>query len=223
MNNKTKVIMAGGIVGILASILVKFGNPVNMGVCIACFYRDIAGGLGIHRAEIVQYIRPEIIGIIMGAFLISSFKSEFRARGGSSPIIRFFLAILLMFGALVFLGCPLRAILRLANGDLNALVGIIGYSVGIFIGAQFIKKGFSLGKSVGQPRISGHVMPLLSTVLLIFLVLEPAFIFFSTEGPGSMRDMLHFAPKRYLDNTASPAFRDEATPDALKLACVKAT
>lgn len=186
MNNKTKVIVSGGLIGILAALLVKFGNPVNMGVCVACFLRDIAGGLGLHRAEVVQYIRPEIMGFILGAFIISKLTGEFKARGGSSPLIRFFLGFFLMLGALVFLGCPLRAILRLANGDLNALVGIIGYSFGIFIGAQFIKNGFSLGRSVSQPKISGYIMPLTSIMLLIFLLLAPAFIFFSTEGPGSM-------------------------------------
>ena len=71
MGEKKGIIIAGSIVGILSSILVYFGNPKNMGICIACFIRDIAGGLGLHRAEIVQYIRPEIIGIILGAFIIS--------------------------------------------------------------------------------------------------------------------------------------------------------
>jgi uncharacterized protein len=46
---------------VLAPILVKLGNPGNMGICVACFSRDIAGALGLHRAATVQYIRPEII------------------------------------------------------------------------------------------------------------------------------------------------------------------
>ncbi len=53
-------------VGIIAVLLVYFGNPVNMGFCIACFVRDIAGSVGLHRAPIVQYIRPEIIGMVIG-------------------------------------------------------------------------------------------------------------------------------------------------------------
>lgn len=36
---------------------------------MACFERDIAGALGLHRAEVVQYIRPEIIGFVLGATL----------------------------------------------------------------------------------------------------------------------------------------------------------
>ena len=54
---KGPILIAGGVIGLLAALLVKFGNPVNMGICVACFYRDIAGALGLHRAEVVQYIR----------------------------------------------------------------------------------------------------------------------------------------------------------------------
>jgi len=43
-----------------------------------------------------------------------------------------------VIGALVFLGCPLRMILRLGGGDLNAVVGLIGFVIGIFIGIIFI-------------------------------------------------------------------------------------
>lgn len=186
MNNKVKIIASGGLIGILAVILVKFGNPANMGVCVACFYRDITGALGLHRAEVVQYIRPEIIGFVLGAFIIAKLKGEFKPRGGSSPIIRFFFGVFLIIGALVFLGCPLRMILRLSNGDLNALVGIVGYIVGIIIGIQFLKRGFTLGKSEKQTKISGYSMPAIAVVLLIFLVVAPSFILFSSKGPGAM-------------------------------------
>lgn len=184
--NKLKIISAGGLVGLLAALLVKFGNPVNMGVCIACFYRDIVGGLGLHRAELVQYLRPEIPGLILGSFSISKFKGEFKARGGSSPVLRFVLGFFLMIGALIFLGCPLRMILRLANGDLNALIGLLGYIVGIVIGIQFLKRGFTFGKSSKQPEAGGYIMPLLAFVLILLVTAAPSFIFFSEKGPGSM-------------------------------------
>ncbi len=187
MNDRRKMFIYGGIIGLIAAILMKYGNPGNMGICVACFYRDIAGALGLHRAEIVQYIRPEIIGFIFGAFIISVIKGDFKSRGGSSPLIRFFLGFFLVIGALVFLGCPLRMILRLANGDLNAITGLIGYLIGIFIGIQFLKKGYTLGPSVDQPKVSGYIMPMVAVALLIFLIVKPDFIFFSKEGPGSMR------------------------------------
>lgn len=186
MGGKKKMFIYGGIIGLIGAILMKLGNPGNMGICIACFWRDIAGALGLHRAEVVQYIRPEIIGIIFGAFGISYITGDFKVNGGSSPLIRFVLGFFLMIGALVFLGCPLRMVLRLANGDLNALVGLAGYIFGIFIGVQFLKKGYTLGKSVDQTKVSGFIYPIIAIVLLIFLVIKPAFILFSTEGPGSM-------------------------------------
>ena len=49
-----------------------------------------------------------------------------------------------MIGALAFLGCPLRMVLRLAGGDGNALVGLVGFAIGIFVGTLFMKRGFSL-------------------------------------------------------------------------------
>lgn len=182
---KGPIFIAGGVIGLLAALLVKFGNPVNMGICVACFYRDIAGALGLHRAEVVQYIRPEIIGFILGAFILAVAKKEFRPRGGSSPLIRFIFGFFVMIGALAFLGCPLRMILRLANGDLNALVGLLGFVFGIIIGIQFIKKGFTLGRSYKQPVANAYIMPVFALILLVFLLAQPAFIFFSQEGPGA--------------------------------------
>jgi hypothetical protein len=42
-----------------------------------------------------------------------------------------------MIGALVFLGCPWRAMLRLAGGDGNAIFGLLGLIGGIWIGTLF--------------------------------------------------------------------------------------
>lgn len=51
---------------------------------------------------------------------------------GSAPALRFVLGAFVMIGALAFLGCPLRMVLRLAGGDANALVGLVGFGAGIF-------------------------------------------------------------------------------------------
>ena len=138
------VIVTGAIVGLSAVLLTHFGNPANMGFCIACFLRDIAGSLGLHSAGKVQYVRPEIIGLVLGAFVMSVCAKEFRAKSGSAPALRFVLGAFVMIGALAFLGCPLRMVLRLAGGDANALVGLVGFGAGIFAGTLFLKKGFSL-------------------------------------------------------------------------------
>ncbi len=185
-NKKLLVIAAGGLLGVIAVMLVKLGNPANMGYCIACFLRDISGGLGFHKASPVQYMRPEIFGLIIGAFIAALMSKEYKVVGGSSPFVRFFLAFISMIGMLVFLGCPIRAILRLAGGDLNAGVGILGLIAGVSIGIYFMNKGFTLGKTSGQTKINGYIFPGIAIVIAILLV-SGANIFISSEsGPGSM-------------------------------------
>ena len=98
------VIIAGAAVGLAALILTALGNPTNMGFCIACFLRDISGAVGLHSAAKVQYVRPEIIGLVLGAFIMSVASKEFKARAGSSPAIRFVLGAFVVIGALAFLG-----------------------------------------------------------------------------------------------------------------------
>ena len=53
-NEKGTIVLAGGVIGLIAAILVFFGNPANMGFCIACFLRDTTGALGLHSAAAVQ-------------------------------------------------------------------------------------------------------------------------------------------------------------------------
>lgn len=190
-SSRIGIIIVGAIIGIGAALLQYFGNPPNMGICVACFERDIAGALGLHRADVVQYLRPEIMGLLLGAFVAAFIAGEYKPRGGSSPLIRFFLGIFAMIGALVFLGCPWRALLRLAGGDGNAILGILGLITGIFVGVQFLKNGFSLGRSQSQERASGWIMPGLMLALLFLLTFQVSFapggpIFFSVKGPGSM-------------------------------------
>ncbi|MBU4228114.1 YedE-related selenium metabolism membrane protein, partial [bacterium] len=100
------IIFTGIFIGISATVLQKLGNPANMGICVACMERDIAGALGLHRAAVVQYIRPEIIGFVFGSLIAALIFKEFKARSGSAPLLRFVLGFLAMIGALVFLGCP---------------------------------------------------------------------------------------------------------------------
>ena len=185
MKEKKGIIIAGAIVGLLAVILVKFGNPANMGMCIACFIRDIAGALGLQRAEVVQYIRPEIIGIVLGAFLAAFGMKEFSAKGGSSPLVRFMLGFIVMIGALMFLGCPLRMVLRMAGGDLNALIGLAGFAAGIGVGIVFLNKGFTLKRTYRLEKFEGYILPAAMIGLLVLLLARPAFIFFSEKAPGS--------------------------------------
>ena len=187
---KVLILIAGLIFGVLAAYMVKWGNPPNMGICIACFLRDIAGGLGLHRAGVVQYLRPEIMGLVLGAFASAMAFREFRARGGSSPLIRFLLGAFVMIGALVFLGCPVRALLRLPGGDLNGITALAGVVVGAAIGVMFLKNGFNLGRSTKTHAAAGWAMPLLLFGVLLLAIFTPGFIFASENGPGAMHAAL---------------------------------
>ena len=182
------LLLTGFLVGVAALLLAKLGNPKNMGFCIACFERDIAGALGLHGAEVVQYYRPEIVGIVLGSLLAALCFREFKGKGGSSPALRLILGMLVMIGALVFLGCPLRMVIRIGGGDLNAVVGLCGFIVGILVGVVFLKKGFTLGRAYGQSKAEGAAFPALLTLGFLLSVTGLVGLFRSSEsGPGSMR------------------------------------
>ena len=179
------VILTGVVIGIAALVLTALGNPANMGFCIACFERDIAGAVGLHSAAKVQYVRPEIIGLVLGSFLMALASKEWKARAGSSSALRFVLGAFVMIGALAFLGCPLRMVLRLAGGDLNAVVGLAGFAAGIFLGTIFIRKGFTLQRNYATKTLDGTVLPAVMVGLLILFLAVPTLFKLSEEGPGS--------------------------------------
>lgn len=183
---RTAIVLAGLAIGIIATLLVLFGNPQNMGFCIACFLRDTAGAVGLHTAAAVQYIRPEIIGLVLGSLVMALWKKEYASRGGSSPMTRFVLGFFVMIGCLMFLGCPFRMILRMAGGDLNALVGLVGFAVGIGLGVLFLNRGYSLGRTYKLSRAEGAMFPAVQVILLVLLIAAPAYIYFTAAdgGPG---------------------------------------
>ena len=188
------IVGVGVLIGILAPLLQNWGNPANMGICVACFERDISGALGLQRADVVQYIRPEIIGFVLGSLVAAYLFREFRPRLGSAPVVRFFLGVFAMIGALVFLGCPWRAALRLAGGDGTAIVGLLGLIVGIWVGTLFLKGGYNLGRSQPTHQTAGWMLPLLMLGLLALALFFPQIpgegksgvLFYSVKGPGSM-------------------------------------
>ncbi|MDR1572772.1 MAG: YedE-related selenium metabolism membrane protein, partial [Clostridiales Family XIII bacterium] len=182
------IVLIGAILGIGAILLTANGNPGNMAICAACFIRDIAGALHLHDAAAVQYLRPEILGIIFGAFLISLQSKEFaaqrlRARGLA---LRFLLGVVMMIGSLIFLGCPLRMIFRLSAGDLNALMGLAGFLAGIATAVPFLHRGFDLGQSAPVPKPTGGIMPGLILLLIVLGFAAPGIFAQSESGPGSM-------------------------------------
>ena len=183
---RTALVVTGLIIGTIAALLVLLGNPAYMGFCIACFVRDIAGSLKLHQAAPVQYMRPEILGLVLGSCLMALGHKEFSAKGGSSPMTRFILGIFVMIGSLMFLGCPIRMLQRLAGGDGNALFGLLGFVAGILAGVFFLNRGYTLKRTYRLPAAEGAVLPLVQVVFLVLLVAAPSLLVMTKagEGPG---------------------------------------
>lgn len=173
------------VAGILAAGLVLAGNPGNMGICGACFLRDAAGTLGLISSPDQRldpkfsYFRPEIAGVMIGALAAAFARRSFLSRSGSHAASRFVLGLWMSVGALVFLGCPFRMLQRLGGGDGNALVGLAGFIVGVFVALGFERRGYSIGKTVAAPAPVGlHAIVLVLLLGVLFgaggMLLGPA-------------------------------------------------
>ena len=192
------VVFTGGVIGFIGALLPALGNPPNMGICVVGFLGDSAAGIWLLAAKIgidlptalttscyslelasgaqqlpnpLSLIRPELLGIILGALVVALVFREFKARAGLGALATFVLGMCGMMGGIVFWGCPIRALLRLAGGDLNALVGIVGLVAGIGAGVGFLRLGFHTGRSRQVRPAAGIALPLIAVVLLIGLIL----------------------------------------------------
>ncbi|MCK6481924.1 MAG: YedE-related selenium metabolism membrane protein [Planctomycetes bacterium] len=146
-------------------MLVAAGNPGNMGICGACFLRDLAGSLGLY-AKGPQVFRPEAAGLVLGAFAWMAVRGRFVARSGSHAASRFLLGVAMGLGALVFLGCPFRMAQRLGGGDLNAAVGAAGFVAGVGAALLLERRGYTVGRTAPAPAAVGLLAPFAALLLL---------------------------------------------------------
>jgi len=182
---KSLFLVTGAVIGISGVLLSYLGNPRNTGFCVSCFMENIAGAIGLHGNMRMQYLRPEIMGFVIGSFFMAVSKKEFKASGGSSPLLRYFVGVLLIIGCAVFIGCPIKMVFRLAAGDLTALIGVGGLAAGVYVGMKFLEYGFSLGRPNASPMGNALLIPLFMALLIVALVLKPGFISFSLKGAGA--------------------------------------
>ncbi|MDA8430794.1 MAG: YedE family putative selenium transporter [Geobacteraceae bacterium] len=183
------VVASGLLLGVLGVMLSVWGNPENSGICVSCFIENSAGALGFHDNQRMQYLRPELIGFVLGSFLSALLFRDFRSRGGSAPLSRLFLGMFMIFGCAVFIGCPIKLLLRLTAGDLTAVAGVAGLVAGVWVGLKGLAHGVELvpqssGKANGSLLIPGLFM-----LLLLFFIVRPGFLLFSSQGGGAQ-----FAP-----------------------------
>ena len=168
MNPETPAVLAaaGAMLGALAVGLTVLGNPASTGLCASCFLVNAAGSIGLHARESQSYLRPEIFGIVLGAFFAASATKEFRARGGGSPVRHFFGGAFILLGCEVFIGCPIKALLRTAGGGAAGLVGLAGLMAGVLFATAYLRDRFSLPAPRALPEGAGLVLPAAAFLLL---------------------------------------------------------
>ncbi|HEX9874205.1 MAG TPA: YedE family putative selenium transporter [Deferrimonas sp.] len=179
------VIAAGAFLGALGVLLAVWGNPENSGICVSCFIENSAGALGFHENTRMQYLRPELIGFVLGAAACAAGFREFRSRGGSAPLPRLVSGIFLMVGCAVFIGCPIKLFLRFTAGDLTAVAGVFGLVAGVWAGLKGLGGGVHLGSSREEGRGSGFLVPGFFLLLLVLFVARPGFLIFSGRGSAA--------------------------------------
>ncbi|MCW4010350.1 MAG: YeeE/YedE thiosulfate transporter family protein [Candidatus Bathyarchaeota archaeon] len=150
MQKKITIVVAGLITGALAAIAQVSFNvlpPYAYGICVACHARDLINWLVNHAAGLnlsvagVSVAAPvlTVIGLIVGAYIASARNHEFKFKTTKHPLKSFIYGFLVMVFALILGACPLRTILRVAYGDIIAVVGFAAIAVGVIIGAGLIK------------------------------------------------------------------------------------
>jgi len=179
------ILATGALLGTLGVLLAVWGNPENSGICVSCFIENSAGALGFHDNPRMQYLRPELIGFVLGAAVSAIAAREFRSRGGSAPLPRLVSGIFLMVGCAVFIGCPIKLFLRLTAGDLTAAAGVIGLVAGVWAGLRGLSNGVELGTHQREQGGSGLLVPAFFALLLLFLIFRPGFVLSSDKGSAA--------------------------------------
>lgn len=184
-NHLLTVLSAGLALGAFGVLLALWGNPENSGICVSCFIENSSGALGFHGNERMQYLRPELIGFVLGSTLTAIAFREFHSRGGSAPLPRLVSGVFLIVGCAIFIGCPIKLFLRLTAGDLTALAGLLGLVAGVWAGLRGLARGVHLGRNSRERGGSGFLVPGFFLLLLGFLLLKPGFVVFSQSGSGA--------------------------------------
>ena len=146
--------IAGAIIGFLGASLQQIASmtkPPAYGFCMACHARDLINsiinpiaGTNLGMAGIVVGIPTlTVIGVLLGSFVAATLTKEFRISKGESTISylkMFLLGLLVMNFALILSACPIRTSLRVAHGDVIALVGLLCIGLGAIIATIVLEK-----------------------------------------------------------------------------------
>jgi len=181
--------LVGGLFGAAAILLTGLGNPAATGLCASCFLVNVAGALHLHGKVSQSYLRPEILGIVLGAFFAAFSSREHRVRGGASPVLHFFGGAFLLLGCEVFIGCPIKALLRTAGGGAVGLAGLSGLASGVVFSTLYLRDGFGFRPKAVLPEAAGLILPAAAFLLLLAASMGSD-LFAATDFGGSA----HHAP-----------------------------
>lgn len=181
------LIMGSGLsLGVLGAALALWGNPANSGICISCFVENLSGSLGLHHNLRMAYFRPELAGFVAGAMISALLGREIRPRSGAYPVLAFVLGFFLIVGSSVFMGCPIKMMLRLGAGDMTAGAGLLGLAGGVWVGIRYYRAGLDLGApKQGVGVYQGMLVPLL--FLLLLALSAGGLLLSGTTGPAAQR------------------------------------
>ncbi|GAB4433650.1 MAG: YedE family putative selenium transporter [bacterium] len=189
-------ILSALLIGIFSAVLSIYGNPVNTGICISCFMENYAGALKLHDNIFMQYLRPEITFIVIGSFALAVIRGEFKPRLSPSFIPYFLGGFFMIVGSAVFIGCPIKMLLRLAGGDVTSLAGIAGLIAGVYFGVMVLKEGVDTSgftqKSVPN-KITAAILPLMILLIGIAAIVKKGIFPESQSGAGAEKAPLYLA------------------------------
>ncbi len=179
---------SGLLLGAVGAALAWLGNPPNTGICVSCFFENAAGALGLHANARMQYMRPELLGFFLGSAGAAVAAREFRARSRAPGVHLLGLGFLMIVGSAVFIGCPIKAVLRLAGGDLTAVPGVVGLVAGVYAGIRLLEAGE--GGTGGRARPVPAAIAwgaVLAALVLVALLFVPGALLASRSGGGALR------------------------------------
>ncbi len=196
MREKLIFVLTALLIGILGATLSILGNPINTGICISCFMENFAGAIKLHNNPLMQYIRPEMIFVVIGSFFSAAVKREVKTKYSASIIYAFLGGIFMIIGSAVFIGCPIKMLLKLAGGDLNSISGILGVIFGVWLGVRLLKENIntSLFKIETKKGDGSSILIPLSMVFLMLLYFFKGELFAeSTSGAGAEKSPILYA------------------------------
>ncbi|MBI5419435.1 MAG: YedE-related selenium metabolism membrane protein [Deltaproteobacteria bacterium] len=176
--------LLGGLFAAVAVGLTALGNPASSGLCASCFLVNVAGALHLHPRATQSYLRPELLGIVLGAFFAAFSSREFRVRGGggSSGVLHFVGGAFILLGCEVFIGCPIKALLRTAGGGGAGLVGLLGLAGGVAFATLFLRDGYGFRPKAAVPEAAGLILP--GAAFLLLLAVSMGSDLFAAAGFG---------------------------------------